>query len=260
MIDRGSPVPFYFQLAQLLQQEIASGRWEPGERIPSEPALCRHYRVSRSTVRQALQTLGNDGLVTRAKGRGTFVAHSRPGTWLLQSPDGLFHEEVDRLGRRVTSQMLRAKVEPLPGWAAAALQQPEGADGVVIERLRSVDDQLAVYVVNHVPGHLADGVLPLGEDRSLYESLARSHGLHVQGGRRSVQAVKAGRRLARMLDCEPSTPLAFIESVSWDHDLVPFDCYRAWLRTDRLRIDIAVAGPQSALAPEAAAAEGMGAP
>ena len=66
-IDRASPVPFYFQLAEILEEEIVSGRWEAGARIPSENELCTHYSLSRTTIRQALARLGQEGLVRRTR-------------------------------------------------------------------------------------------------------------------------------------------------------------------------------------------------
>ena len=114
-IDRGSPVPFYFQLAELLEHEIISGRWEPGLRLPSEHDFCRHFHVSRTTLRQALSRLEQEGLISRHKGRGTFVEGTRPRSWLLQSSGGFFEDEVARKGRRVTSRVRRAKRGVLPG-------------------------------------------------------------------------------------------------------------------------------------------------
>ena len=106
-INRDSPIPFYFQLSELLEDEISSGRWESGQRIPSEPDLCDHYGVSRTTVRQALARLEQEGLVARSKGRGTFVLGQRPRSWLIQTTEGFFHEEFLRTGHRVTSKVLR---------------------------------------------------------------------------------------------------------------------------------------------------------
>ena len=140
--------------------------------------------------------------------------------------------------------ILRAERELLQGWAAEALNLPVGTEGVTLERLRRVDGQVAIYVVNHLPVEFADTVLALDADSSLYDAIERDHGATVYGGRRSVEAVAAGSRLALMLEGDPSTPVAFIESASWDAELVPFDCYRAWLRTDRLRIEIAVTRPE----------------
>src|SRR4051812_8079247 len=64
-IRRGSPVPFYCQLAELLEQEIISGGCPAGARVPSETEMCRHFELSRATVRQALARLEQRGLINR---------------------------------------------------------------------------------------------------------------------------------------------------------------------------------------------------
>jgi hypothetical protein len=73
-IDRATPIPYYYQLEGLLRQEIRSGRWAPGEPILSEKQLGVRYGVSRTTVRQAVARLVQDGLLYHVKGKGTFVA------------------------------------------------------------------------------------------------------------------------------------------------------------------------------------------
>jgi GntR family transcriptional regulator len=110
-------------------------------------------------------------------------------------------------------------------------------------RVRSGDERVALYVVNYLPARLADGVGDIGHqpDGSLYARLAERYGLRVAGAQRWLEAVTAGERLCALLEVAPASPLAFIESVSWDHDLAPFDCYPAFVRTDRMRIEISVA-------------------
>jgi GntR family transcriptional regulator len=239
-IDRRSPIPFYFQLKKLLEELIASGRWIPGDRLPSEPVICREFSVSRTTVRQALSALESEGLIRREKGRGTFVAEPRSASWLLQSSHG-FHEEAVRSGHRVTSKVLRREVEALPQWAADALGLPAGSEGLTIERLRWIDERLVMYVLNHLPGDLADTVLAADlETGSLYGILERDKGLNVFGGRRVVEAVTAEKNLARLLEVDAGAPLLFVESVSWDENERPFECYRAWHRADRTKIDVQV--------------------
>jgi GntR family transcriptional regulator len=239
-IDRASPVPFYFQLARLLEEEIVSERWPVGHRLAAEPTLGEHFGVSRSVVRQALARLERDGRVQRVKGRGTFVIGGRNGSWRLQSSEGFFQEEVARLGHKVTSKVLRAEHSELPRWATDALELPAGARGMTIERLRFIDGQLALYNVNHLPERLADAVLGLSADDSLYERLEQEHGLRVHSGRRVVEAVAAKDRLASLLQVPRGTPLIFIESVSCDEQMRPFDCYQTWLRTDRTRLEVQV--------------------
>jgi GntR family transcriptional regulator len=238
-VERASPVPFYFQLSALLELEIVSGRWQPGFRLPSEPALCEHFGVSRTTVRQALGRLEQEGLVVKRKGQGTFVAETRLRSWMLQASAGFFLDELLRGGRQVTSTVLRAEPTVLPQWAADALELPPESGGVVLERLRAVDGRVALYVVNYLPEQYASVVTMLDDPKeSLYQRLAVEYGVTVHGARRVLEAVNAGKRLAELLEVERESAIAFIDSVSWDASFQPFDCFRAWLRTDRMRIEI----------------------
>jgi GntR family transcriptional regulator len=244
-IDRRSPIPFYFQLKQLIRDEITGKHWLPGERIPSEHALCGHFAVSRTTVRQALAELESEGLLVKEKGRGTFVAEPRSSSWLLQSSHG-FHDEATRAGRRVTSRVLRRELEPLPQWAARALDLPAGATGVTLERLRSVDGELVMYVESHLLEDLADVVLETElESGSLYGALSQ-HGVEVSGGRRVVEATTARDELASLLEIEPGAAVLQVQAVSWDAGLRPFECYRAWHRSDRTTIEVQVLGHRAA--------------
>ncbi|MCA9905692.1 MAG: GntR family transcriptional regulator, partial [Anaerolineae bacterium] len=73
-IDKSSPLPYHYQLREILRAEIAAERWRRGDQLPSEHQLCDMFQVSRTTVREALDALVNEGLLTREKGLGTFVA------------------------------------------------------------------------------------------------------------------------------------------------------------------------------------------
>jgi GntR family transcriptional regulator len=78
-IDRGVPIPYWYQLEGLLRQHIAQGQWKVGQRVPSEKQLCERYGVSRTTVRQAVGKLVESKLLYHVKGKGTFVG-SRNGS------------------------------------------------------------------------------------------------------------------------------------------------------------------------------------
>jgi GntR family transcriptional regulator len=245
-VDRSSPIPAYFQLAELFEHEITSGRWQPGTRLPSEPELCERFTLSRTTIRQALGRLEHRGLVDRLKGQGTFVQKAQPGLWVLQSSAGFFQEEVDRLGRTVTSRILGAERGTLPEWACQALELPNRSEGATLNRLRMLDGQVALYVVNHLAPHAADPALNVSNpNESLYRRL-KEHGITAHGGRRTLEAVPAEPRIAGLLELNAGDPVALIQSVAWDAELRPFDCYRAWLRTDRTQIVVHAVGPEAA--------------
>jgi DNA-binding GntR family transcriptional regulator len=195
-------------------------------------------------VRQALARLEQRSLIERLKGQGTFVHREHSGLWLLQSSEGFFQDEVDRLGRTVTSQVLRANRGQLPEWASSALELRPRSRGATLERLRFVDGLVALYVVNHLAGRVVEAALAISNpNESLYRRLRERAGVVAHGGRRTLEAIAADGKIADLLELEPGAPVAYIESVAWDEEMLPFDCYRAWLRTDRTRIDIQASGP-----------------
>jgi GntR family transcriptional regulator len=77
-LSEANPLPLYAQLAALLRQRIARADWKEGDRLPSHGELAQEFTVARVTVRQAINVLESEGLVTPRRGRGTFVA-ARPG-------------------------------------------------------------------------------------------------------------------------------------------------------------------------------------
>ncbi len=77
LLDRNSFVPLYYQLQEVLKELIESGRWGPGDALPSEPDLARSLGVSRAVVRRALAILADDRQIERIRGRGTFVAEPK---------------------------------------------------------------------------------------------------------------------------------------------------------------------------------------
>ena len=206
----------------------------------SEPFLSEYFGVSRATVRQALHALEEQGLIHKEKGRGAFVNRTASGSWLLQWAGGLFDDELTRRGITVESTVIRAGVEPLPEWASDALQLGPEAPGVFLERLRRVDGEDALYVVNHLPQEYAV-ILPeiwKTSTASLYWTLREQCGVEVAGSSRTLEAVCASPPLARRLGVPTRSPLVYIQSVTRDATGKPIDCYRAWLRTDRLRIAV----------------------
>ncbi len=76
-LDKELAVPLYHQLQGVLKAEIESGRWRPGEQIPTESTMAENFGVSKITVRQALQELVELGYIRREHGRGTFVSQRK---------------------------------------------------------------------------------------------------------------------------------------------------------------------------------------
>ena len=110
-IDRKSPLPFYYQLKQLVLTDLRERNLAPGDRLPGDHELCDTYRVSRTVVRQALTELETEGVIQRVKGRGTFVAPRRTSEHLVQSLTGLLR------GRRGPRRAPAQRGAPVRGGA-----------------------------------------------------------------------------------------------------------------------------------------------
>ena len=137
-LSRGAPLPLYFQLREELLEEIRKKGLKPGDRLPTEAALERRYRVSATTIRRALNDLAAEGLVRRIQGKGTFVGtpkiHHEP---LLRS----FTELLLSQGYMPEHRLLESSVEPAPIDVAGDLGIEEGASCRYLRRLHLADGE-----------------------------------------------------------------------------------------------------------------------
>jgi GntR family transcriptional regulator len=250
-IDRSSLLPFYYQLKQILLNDIKEQGLAPGDRLPSDNELCASYDVSRTVVRQALSELETEGVIERVKGRGTFLAPQRTGEQLVQSLTGLF-EDVKARGSHLRSVVRRLEVVPADELVAAELRLQPGGSVILIERLRFVDDEPWVLVTTQLPYDLAPGLL--NEDlanQSLYGLLEDKYNVRLRHGHRSVEAAVANEELARSLGIARGDPLLVLRSIVYG-DAGPIETFVAYHRGDRSRFEVTLhrsAAPQHASEP-----------
>jgi len=238
VIKRDSPIPYYFQLEKFLKEEIESGRWQPGQKIPSEAELCEAFGVSRTVVRQALNELVNEGLLYRRKGKGTFVAKPKIAESLVQSLTGFYEDMVAR-GLTPVTQVLEQKLIPASKKVAGMLNLKEGDLVIKIDRLRSVNNEPILIVTTFIPYQICPALLE--EDltnQSLYAVLEDKYNLEIARGRRTLEAISASEEDAKLLGIEEGDPLVLLKSVSYLKDGRPIEYFEAKHRGDRSRFEV----------------------
>jgi GntR family transcriptional regulator len=234
-IDFESPIPYYLQLIQALKDKIQNGEWKTGDRLPGEFELCETYGVSRTVVRQALRELELDSLISRKKGKGTFVSGPKINESLVQSLTGFF-EDMTRRGHTPHSLVLRHDIVPAKTKIAGYLQLEPDDLVHVIERLRSVEDAPIVLVTTYIPHRLCPTLMQFDLNKdSLYTILENEFQLEISHGTRSVEAVAANEREAQLLDIPTGSPLILLNSISFLSDGTPLEYYHAVHRGDRSR-------------------------
>lgn len=234
-LDKEIPIPYHYQLRELLRGEIVSGRWAVGERLPSERELCEAFDVSRTTVREAIEALVYEGLLRREKGRGTFIASPKIIEGLLQSPTG-FTDSMTEQGIPVQTQVLRMEISTAPYVIAQELRITSHDPVVVIDRLRSIFDESILIVTSYLPQKLFP--LLINEDltnTSLYHTLQNKYGVTIAKAKRCMEAVAANEMEARLLKIPTGAPLMLIESTTYTDKDVPFEYFKARHRGDRTR-------------------------
>ncbi|MGQ9625340.1 MAG: GntR family transcriptional regulator [Anaerolineae bacterium] len=237
-INRDIPLPYYFQLKELLREEIESGKWQPEQQIPSEAELCERFELSRTVVRQALNELVNEGLLYRQKGKGTFVARPKIGESLVQNLTGFYEDMVAR-GLTPVTQVLEQSVVPASKKVAEKLNLKPGSKVIKIERRRFINDEPILLVTTYIPYEACPELL--NEDltkQSLYALLEEKYGLEIVRGHRTLEAVAANEYEARLLNIEEKAPLVLLHSVSYLRDGRPIEYYHAVHRGDRSRFEV----------------------
>ena len=195
-IDRSSPVPLYFQLAQHLEAEIRSGSLPVGTRLENEVALARELGLSRPTVRAAFGYLAERGMVARKRGYGTVVTREKLNRDVQLTS---LHDDLIRAGQQPATKVLRNEVAVASESVAAALELTEGSLVICLERIRFADGEPIALMHNFLPAALVRLNDEALETHGLYEIL-RAAGIALTSATQRMSAKNALAAEARLLD------------------------------------------------------------
>ncbi len=211
-VDRNSPVPLYFQLSQQLEAAIERGTLTPGSLLGNEIDLAARLGLSRPTVRQAIQSLVDKGLLVRRRGVGTQVVHSQ-----VKRPMELssLYDDLETAGQRPTTRVTLNGLVPATAEVAAALGVAEGTEVHRVERLRLAHGEPMAYLRNHLPAGLLALETGRLEGTGLYRML-RAAGITLHSARQSVGARAATPEEAGFLAEPEGAPLLTMGRVTFD--------------------------------------------
>lgn len=225
-LDRSSPVPLYYQLAQAIETAIRSGELAPGDRFENELALAKRLTLSRPTTRRAIQEVVDKGMLVRKRGVGTQVVQNPVHRRVELT--SLF-DDLARAGQEPTTKLLDYHVGIADSEVAVELNLAADHEVVTIQRLRSANGEPLAVMTNYLPVELAPAAEEL-EDSGLYQAL-RARGVHIRLARQRIGARPATKNEARLLDEKAGGPLLTMTRTAFDDSgrAVEFGshCYRA---------------------------------
>jgi len=214
---------------------IDAGQLTPDQQLPNEGKIAEDFRISKITVRQAMQELVDLGYVRRERGRGTFVSKPK----LDMGPRELtsFSEEMRRHRLAASSRVIEKFTTNAGGRMAEALDLHAGEPVLVLKRLRMADAQPMGIQTAHIPLELAPGLAEADlENLSLYELLRNRYGLQPAKARETYFAVPAEPMPAVLLGVSPGSPVFAVERVTFLASGKPFEFVRSVMRGDRYSI------------------------
>jgi GntR family transcriptional regulator len=238
VIQHNSPIPYYFQLATYIEDEIKAKRLAAGRTLPSEQEICEQLGISRTVVRQAMENLERRGFITKQSGKRSCVSFPKYEGSLMQNLRGFYADAVAR-GQRPMTRILDLKVVPANAEIAEALKLEANEAVIMLNRLRFLDDEPEVLVVTYIPASKCPDLIHDDlANRSLYELLEQKYGLVISRGHRTVEAIALDRADAKLLGLRAHSPALLLRSVGLLPDGAPLEYFVAKHRGDRSKFHI----------------------
>ena len=228
---RDKAIPLYYQLETILRNKITSGDYSPDSPLPSEDALAEEYEVSRITVRQALSSLEQDGLVIRQRGKGTFVSENVNTLELPRFTGSI--EDLILMGKRTKTKVIESSWIDPPDIIRQRLKVKD-AKVLRIEKIRHIEGHPFSHVFNYLPPELGNK-LPMGlvKSKPMLMILEDELGVRANEAEQSVEATIADVTDASLLDIRVGDPLLKAERTVYDVKGNPVEYVTVVYRADK---------------------------
>lgn len=209
----GYPEPLWIQAVNVIRGEIDRGVLQPGGRLPPERELCQQLGISRVTLRKALGSLVEAGVLNPSHGRGWYVSQS---TQKKEWPNSLesFSETATRMGLTPHSRVLRAETSPASIDEAEQLGIAPGTPLFRLERVRFLEGVPIALDLTRLRRALVPDIERVDfQDRSLYSTLSAA-GVEPVRADSTIEATKADERAAEHLDLAPGDPVLVMRQLA----------------------------------------------
>jgi len=237
-IDKTTPIPLYYQLKNIVLTEMQKGTYLQGDMIPTEKELSEHFGLSRTTVRQAITELVQEGKLYRIKSKGTFVAKPKIKQDFIKRLE-TYNEQIRRLGMTPSTSLLDMEVITVPEDVAEVLKLKAGDKCILIVRKRFADKEPNVVVRTYLPYDRCSFVMQHDlEKESLYEILSQREQTRVYHINRVMEALLSNEEDAHLLKINVGQPIHFFTSTGFNPAGEPVEYSLARYRGDRNRFEV----------------------
>jgi GntR family transcriptional regulator len=238
-LNRNGSQALFSQLEEMIRDEVESGRWAPGQAIPSERELSRIHDLNRMTVRRALDRLVSAGLLYRVDGKGTFVSEPKVSFKAL-SLAGL-REQALQMGHSASSKLLSIEKVFSTEKIAGVLKIPSDAPAFLIERVAYADDVPLALNRSYIPCHICPTLLDDDlVNQSLYAILRSKYEIRMNRAVETLESALATNRESLLLGVQPGDPMLLLRITVFDGEDRPIEYVKVVFRGDRVQLSLNV--------------------
>ena len=235
-LDKNIPVPLYYQLKELISDAIKEKQYRPGDAIPTEKEIGRYYQLSRTTVRQAIGELVQEGVLYRVKSKGTFVAEPKIRQEYIRKIQS-FNDEMLQKGMMPSTEVLAFEIlngEEIPPEAKEILCLDKTDAVIFLHRKRMADGYPIVHSKSFLPYAQCECLREYDLSREgLYRILDLKEETRIQYLDRTIEAEEATSEDAVLLDLARKKPIQHIRSVGYNCRGIPVEYTISRYRGDR---------------------------
>lgn len=234
-LQRGIGIPLYHQIQQRILEQIRSGVLNPNEPLPSIQKIAGRMRVSPMTVRQAIKSLSEIGVLYSRQGKGTFISGIKLEKDFRQVLS--FTEETAARGSTPHSQVISFRIQAPSEETREALALVDSEKVFRLRRVRFSDSLPMAIECSCLPERLCPGLLETFDPAtSLYQELQNRYGLQVTVTDEVIEVAKATGEEARLLQIPVRSPIFVFTRVSFLEDGMPVEHVRSVYRGDRYKV------------------------
>jgi GntR family transcriptional regulator len=229
-----SPPPLYENVESALSAGIADGSLPPETQLPPEESLVDRFKVSRTTVRKAIQNLVERGLVEIRRGKGTFVTQPKITQELTELTG--FVEDMQALGRTPSARLLDKRIVAADETVARHLALPPGTLVFRLQRVRLADNVPMSFDETYLPRGLGEKVA--GNDleaEPVFALLEEKYATPLVEAEYRLEAAAADPFVAETLQVPNGSAIFLIERPSYTSGNRPVDYERLHYRGDLIR-------------------------
>ncbi|MEG0253005.1 MAG: GntR family transcriptional regulator [Muribaculaceae bacterium] len=237
-LDKNVPIPLYFQLKKLIIEEIKKGCYQEDSLIPTEKEFMEKYEISRTTVRQAMTELVQEGWIYRVKSKGTFVTYPKINHNFIQTLES-FNEQMERAGTIPKTEVIALKKVKASEFVADGLGINEGDFVVFLYRKRFANEEAIVLQKAYLRYDTCAFILDKNfEKESLYKSLAATNQTLITHVKRIVEVDEATEEDSKYLGIDLGKPIQAFTTTGFNvfGEVVEFSLAR--YRGDRSRFEV----------------------